>query len=326
MKKISVSELLLPEASHLELKLVYGKKSVENRFLVNYRIQKPGLALAGYTDHIHEGRVQILGNTEISYLLSLSLGDAQKSLRHLCEKKIACFVVTKNLKIPHVFIDIVKEFDIPLFRTKLLSSLAINNITSYLEDKLAPELVIHGVFMDVHGIGVLITGRSGIGKSECALELIKRGHRLVADDAVHIKSKQDYLIGTSNDLLTYNIEVRGLGILNVKDMFGVNAIRMRKKLEVVVNFIDWKSDEVYDRTGLDAQVQEILGKNLPLITLPVSPGRNMAVIVEAAAKNLLLKYMGYDAAKEFETKLLTRIEQNRKFEISKMMRDRGGVE
>jgi len=323
MEKIPVSELLLPEAKELELKLVYGKKSINSKFLTNYRIQKPGLALAGFTDHIHPGRVQILGNTEISYIVGLPESVALNNLRKLCAKDIACFVVTKNLRIPHILIEIVKEFEIPLFRTRLLSSIAISEITSYLEDRLAPEIIVHGVLMDVHGIGVLVTGRSGIGKSECALELIKRGHRLIADDAVHINRKQDYLVGTSNDLLKYNLEVRGLGILNVKDMFGVNAIRLRKRVELVVNFIDWKQDEYYDRTGLDEQKYDILGLKLPLITLPVSPGRNMAVIVEAAAKNHLLKYMGYDAAKEFEEKLLKKIENNRKLEIKKVMRTRG---
>jgi HPr kinase/phosphorylase len=323
MEKVPVSELLLPEAKDLELKLIYGKKSIHTKYLTNYRIQKPGLALAGYTDHIHSGRVQILGNTEISYLSTLPEEVAFENLKKLCSKDIACFVVTKNLKIPHILIDIVKDYEVPLFKTTLLSSIAIAEITSYLEDRLAPEIIIHGVLLDVHGVGVLIIGRSGIGKSECALELIKRGHRLIADDAVHINRKQDYLVGTSNDLLKYNIEVRGLGILNVKDMYGVNAIRLRKRVEVVVNFIDWKSDEYYDRTGLDNQKYDILGLKLPMITLPVSPGRNMAVIVEAAAKNHLLKYMGYDAAKEFEEKLLKKIENNRKVEIKKVMRTRG---
>lgn len=323
MEKIPVSDLLLPDAAHLELRLVYGKRSVATKYLNSYRIQKPGLALAGFTDHIHSGRVQILGNTEISYLLSLNETEMTKNLYKICERDISCFVITKNLKVPRPLLKMVKQFDIPLFRTPLLSSVAINEISSYLEDKLALDTIVHGVFLDVHGIGVLIIGRSGIGKSECALELIKRGHRLIADDAVHIKKKQDYLVGTSNDLLKYNIEVRGLGILNVKDMFGVNAIRLRKKVEVVVNFIDWSSEENYDRLGLNSEKYNILDVSLPLLILPVSPGQNMAVIVEAAAKNHLLKYMGYDAAKEFEEKLIRRIEQNRKFEISKIMRNKG---
>ena len=323
MEKIPVSDLLLPDAAHLELRLVYGKRSVATKYLNSYRIQKPGLALAGFTDHIHSGRVQILGNTEISYLLSLNETEMTKNLYKICERDISCFVITKNLKVPRPLLKMVKQFDIPLFRTPLLSSVAINEISSYLEDKLALDTIVDGVFLDVHGIGVLIIGRSGIGKSECALELIKRGHRLIADDAVHIKKKQDYLVGTSNDLLKYNIEVRGLGILNVKDMFGVNAIRLRKKVEVVVNFIDWSSEENYDRLGLNSEKYNILDVSLPLLILPVSPGRNMAVIVEAAAKNHLLKYMGYDAAKEFEEKLIRRIEQNRKFEISKIMRNKG---
>ncbi|MEC9493111.1 HPr(Ser) kinase/phosphatase [Flexistipes sp.] len=325
MNKVAVSELLGDDAKHLKLELLYGKAWLDSKFISSFRIQKPGLGLAGYTDHIHGGRVQILGNTEISYLQTLTRDDRYFSISELCKKDIACFVVTKNLKVPSELLTCVKKHNIPLMRTALVSSEAITKISDFLEYKLAPETVIHGVLMDVYGVGVLIIGRSGIGKSECALELIKRGHRLAADDAVHIIRKQDFLIGASNDLLHYHIELRGLGILNVKDMYGVNAIRVRKKVELVVNFVDWNSEESYERTGLDNKYFEILGIHLPIIMLPVSPGRNMAVIVESAAKNQLLKYMGYDAAREFENKLNKKLKESENIESDSFF-DSKGVE
>lgn len=323
MKKIAVSELLSDEIENLNIKLVYGKEFIKNRFISNFRIQKPGLALAGFTDHIHPERVQILGNTEISYLNTLTVDQRKEALENFCRKMLCCILVTKNLKIPKELVFCAKKYEIPLFRTKELSSKVIQEITGYLEDKLAPESIVHGVLVDVYGVGVIIIGRSGIGKSECALELVKRGHRLVADDAIHIKKKQDILIGTSNDLLTYNIELRGLGILNIKDMFGVSAIRIRKRIEIVISFVDWNNEESYDRTGLDTSSYRIMDVELPHIVLPVSPGRNMAVIIEAATRNYLLKLMGYDAAKEFQDKLTRKMEENRIHEIQRIMINRG---
>jgi len=325
MNKVAVAELLVDDGKHLKIELLYGKACLHSKFINSFRIQKPGLGLAGYTAHIHGGRVQILGNTEISYLQTLNTNDRYASVSKLCKKDIACFVVTKNLNVPSELLKCVKEHNIPLMRTTLASSEAITKISDFLEYKLAPETVIHGVLMDVYGVGVLIMGRSGIGKSECALELIKRGHRLAADDAVHIIKKQDFLIGASNDLLHYHIELRGLGILNVKDMYGVNAIRVRKKVELVVNFVDWNSEENYERTGLDNKYFGILGINLPIIMLPVSPGRNMAVIVESAAKNQLLKYMGYDAAREFGNKLNKKLRESENIESDSFF-DSKGVE
>jgi len=323
VKKIPVSELLSDEISDLKLRLIYGKEFLKNRFISNFRIQKPGLALAGFTEHIHPERVQILGNTEISYVNTLSTDQKLIAFDNFCRKGVCAIIVTKNLKIPKELVYSVKKYEIPLFRTEVVSSQVIQEIMYFLEDKLAPETVIHGVLVDVYGVGVVILGRSGIGKSECALELVKRGHRLVADDAIQIKRRQDILIGTSNDLLTYNIELRGLGILNIKDMFGVSAIRIRKRIEIVVSFVDWNSEESYDRTGLDSNFYEIIGVKLPHLILPVSPGRNMAVIIEAAARNHLLKLMGYDAAQEFQNKLMRKMEENRKHEINRIMMNQG---
>ncbi|MGE4318085.1 MAG: HPr(Ser) kinase/phosphatase [Deferribacterales bacterium] len=311
MKQVPVAELLSDDADHLGLKLIYGKKLVDDRYITHYRIQKPGLALAGYCDHIHSGRVQILGNTEISYLWKLPSAERMASLDAFCRKNACCFVVTKNLHTPQELSDACKLYNIPLMKTDKISSDTITEISVYLEDRLAPDTVCHGVFMDVFGIGVLITGRSGIGKSECAVELIKRGHRLVADDAVRFKRIQDYLEGSSSDVLRYHMEVRGLGIINIKDMFGVAAIRLRKKLELVIEFSDWDPAASYDRLGLDNLHHEILKQKVPKIHLPISAGRNMAVIVEIAARNHLLKIMGYDSAKEFSERLFGAIQEGK---------------
>jgi len=304
MNKVPVAELLSEDAKHLHLKLIYGKHQMKDRYINNYRIQKPGLALAGFADHIHGGRVQVLGNTEVSYLWTIPPIQRYQSIAKLCKKNICCFLITKNLHLPKELLDAVKVAEVPVFKTDLVSSEAIAGIMAFLEERLAPSTTCHGVFMDIFGVGVLITGRSGIGKSECAIELIKRGHRLVADDAVHFRKIQDYLEGFSSDILRYHMEVRGLGILNVKDMFGVTSIRQRKKLELVVEFTDWNPDASYDRLGLDNNSQEILKMPVPKILLPISAGRNMAVIVEVAARNHLLKIMGYDSAKNFSERLL----------------------
>ena len=304
MNKVPVTDLLGDDAKHLHLKLIYGKQHLKDRYIVNHRIQKPGLALAGFADHIHGGRVQVLGNTEVSYLWTLPPAERFDSFHKICKKNICCFLVTKKLHLPIEILNAARHVGVPIFKTDLPSSEAISGIMAYLEERLAPETNCHGVFMDVFGVGVLITGRSGIGKSECAIELIKRGHRLVADDAVLFRKIQEYLEGQSSDLLRYHMEVRGLGIINIKDMFGVTSIRQRKKLELIVEFTDWNPEASYDRLGLDNNTEEILKQKVPKILLPISAGRNMAVIVEIAARNHLLKIMGYDSAKTFSENLL----------------------
>jgi HPr kinase/phosphorylase len=320
MDKLPVSELLSEGARHLQLKLLYGKEYLRERYVDSFRVQKPGLALAGFTEFIHEGRIQILGGTEVGYLWTLSPKQRINALENLAQRNICCIIITKNLKLPREVTTVVKERQIPLLRTSLLSSEAIEYITDFLEERLAPETGVHGVLMDVYGIGVLIKGRSGIGKSECAVELIKRGHRLVADDIVTIKRRYDTLVGMSNDMLRHHIEVRGLGILNVKDMFGVTAIRMRKKVELVIEFVDWdQSAGSFDRLGLDKKFYESLDIQIPMIVLTITAGRNMAVIVEVAARNHLLKVMGYDSAKNFADKLINKMNPKRKKNADKEM-------
>jgi HPr kinase/phosphorylase len=308
---INVAKLLTMEAKHLDLKLIYGKNLIQTKEINGFKIQKPGLALAGYTKHIHDGLVQILGETEISYLWSLGPKDREKAINNLCCKDIPCLVVTKNLKIPYEIIKIVKACKIPLLKTQLDTENAIISIQNFLESKLAPYEVLHGNFMDVYGIGILIIGRSGIGKSECALELVNKGHRLIADDSIIVRLKQNQLIGKGDETFQYFIELRGLGIINIKDIFGVSSITREKVINLVIKFIDWGKDTKYDRLGLDESHFKLFSVRLPLITLPVYPGRDMSVLVETAAKNYLLKSIGKNVAEEFNKMLIKKISENR---------------
>ena len=309
---ITVSKLLTVEAKQLDLKLIYGKNIINTKMIESYKIQKPGLALAGYTKHIHSGRVQILGETEISYLWSLDLNGRVKAINNLCDdKEIACLIVTKNLKIPCELIKVIKQYDVPLLKTHHNTETAIIYIQSYLESKLSPFEILHGNFMDVYGVGILIIGRSGIGKSECALELINKGHRLVSDDSVIVRLKQNYLTGRCDETFQYFIELRGLGIVNVKEIFGIGSITLEKTIDLVIKFVDWGKNSNYDRLGLDDDYFKLFNVKLPLISLPVYPGRDMSVLVETAAKNYLLKSIGRNVAEEFNTKLMRKISENR---------------
>lgn len=308
---ITVSKLITIEAKQLDLKLIYGKDVVDSKTIESYKIQKPGLALAGYVKHIHSKRVQILGETEISYLWSLDSTERERAIENLCKTDISCLVVTKNLKIPCEVIRVVKKYNIPLLKTQLDTECSITYIQSFLESKLAPFEVLHGNFMDIYGIGVLIIGRSGIGKSECALELINKGHRLVSDDSVIIRLKQNHLVGRCDETFRYYIELRGLGIVNIKEIFGIGSITIEKEINLVIKFVDWKKDTSYERLGLNNDYFRLFNIKLPFVVLPVYPGRDMSVLVETAAKNYLLKNIGQNVAEEFNAKLIKKISENR---------------
>ena len=305
---LSIEDLLQEEDYGLDLKLLAGAMGLGNR-LTSSRIQKPGLALTGYTEHLHPDRLQVLGNTEISYLRQLDEATATNYVLKLCEFPISSFVITKGLEPPSFLKEATDQAGIPLLVTPLQSSTFISLITKFLEERLLPTTHVHGVLVDVLGVGVMLTGKSGIGKSECALDLVIRGHRLVADDVIFIKKKMPAaLVGQAGESLQYLMEIRGLGIINIKDLFGVSSIREKKIIDLVVELREWESGQEYDRTGLDEEVFTILGVDLPHIKIPVRPGRNLTSIVEVAARNFLLKGMGYHSAKEFQEKLLARME------------------
>ncbi|MEW5802072.1 MAG: HPr(Ser) kinase/phosphatase [bacterium] len=303
-KYLTVKELLDEQAERLQLKVLSGEDGT-NRKVSSPRIQKPGLALAGYFAQIRGERVQVLGSTELSYVESLASERRREVLRAICQMPIPCFILTKSLLPPPELTSIANDYVIPILQSNLQSSIFIRQISTYMEEKLARETSIHGVLMDIYGRGVLLLGKSSIGKSECALDLIVRGHRLISDDMVNIKLlPPDVLIGSGPELIRYHMELRGLGIINIKDLFGVAAVRYRKKIGLAVVMEEWKKEYEYDRLGLEESTINILGVDVPLIKMPVAPGRNMAIIIEVAARNLLLKESGYYSARDFDQKVV----------------------
>jgi len=292
-----VRDLLEPSAA-LGLRLVAGPRGLDHAVTLS-RVQRPGLALTGYTDYIRYGRVQILGASELGYLRNLSPRRRGTVLRRLASCRISCFVVTKGLDPPAELVSEAEARGVPILVTPSESTPFIKALSAFLEERLALRLHLHSVLMDVFGLGVLIVGESGIGKSECALDLIDRGHRLVADDVVEIRRIGDLLIGGSPDLTRYHMELRGLGVINIKDLYGVSSIRTSQRIELVVSLERWEAGREYDRLGLQSEKFLVLDQEVPLIRMPVAPGRNLAILVEVAARNQLLKERGYDAARRF---------------------------
>jgi HPr kinase/phosphorylase len=305
---LTVQDFLDDVHHGLDLTLVAGGKGVRNKVLTP-RIQKPGLALAGYTEHMHPDRVQILGNTEISFVQQLSPESAIRHIEKLCSFPIVCLIVTLGLQPPACLVEAAEKAGIPLLRSSHGTSKFIALIISYMEERLLPVTHLHGVLLDVFGVGVLILGKSGIGKSECALDLVIRGHRLVADDVVQIKKKMPAaLVGTAAEPLQFRMEIRGLGIINVKDLYGISAIREKKVVNLVIELCEWDSTHDYDRLGLDEHYFRILDVDLTYLKIPVRYGRNLTSIIEVAARNFLLRLMGYDSTREFHDNLLERLE------------------
>jgi len=294
---------LLSESAGLRLVLLAGEAGLGRRIAVN-RVQKPGLALAGFVRQVQAERVQILGATELSYLASLPPQEARHGIETFMAIEPACIIITKGLDVPPELLEAANRLGVPLLRTPLRSSVAIEAVESFVERELAPSASIHGVLMDVLGIGVLLMGKSGVGKSEAALELIMRGHRLVADDLVEVRrTSHNILVGWAAELIKHHMEVRGVGIINIKDMFGVAAVRDEKKIELVIELVRWEDWESADRIGLDDQTHLILDVSVPLLRVPVSPGRNVSSLVEVAARNRLLQQRGHHSAREFQERL-----------------------
>lgn len=306
---ISIPVRYLYEHMHedLDLEILAGEKGMDRAIRIA-RIQKPGLALAGYFDQLHRERVQILGASELSYLQTLDQDLANERLDQLCSAGVSCLIIAKRLEAPLTLPGLCELHELPLFRSPEITSSLIRRVTTYLEDVLAPETSVHGCLVDVYGVGILIIGKSGIGKSECALGLVERGQRLVGDDVVVIRRKvQDAIFGSAADLIKYHMEIRGLGILNIKDLFGVSSIRQNKKIELVVELVEWHEDLNVERLGLDERTYSILGLEIPYLKIPVRPARDLTMIIEVAARNHLLRRMGYNAAKEFDDTLHERL-------------------
>jgi HPr kinase/phosphorylase len=291
-----VGELLEEAGDALRLRLTAGRAGAHHAINLA-RVQRPGLALTGYTDYIRYGRVQIVGGSELGYLQKLPARQRAAVVARLARCRVSCFVVTKGLEAPPELAREAERRGIPVLSTPTASTPFIKALSAYLEDRLALRIHLHSVLMDIFGLGVLIVGESGIGKSECALDLIDRGHRLVADDVVEIKRMADTLLGSSPDLTRYHMELRGLGVINIKDLYGVSSIRLSQRVELVVSLERWEAGREYDRLGLRDETFRILDLDVPLIRMPVAPGRNIAILLEVAARNHLLKQRGYDAAR-----------------------------
>ena len=309
MNSVVVQELEQNREHHLELTLMAGRKGLK-KTITHSQVQKMGLALTGFIQFTNPERLQIIGNTEMAYFKTLTPDMQEKVIREICSLPLSCLVITRGLEIPELLLREADEKGIPVFRTDIRSLDFIERITQYLEEKLSATTSLHGVLMDVFGVGLLLLGKSGIGKSECALDLILRGHRLVADDMVHIQKRSSTsVIGSGFEVIQHHMEIRGLGILNIRSLFGVEAIREKKKIELVLELMEWDAHREYDRLGFEEEKFSILGVELPMLRIPITPARNLTTIIEVAVRNHPLKVMGFDSALEFEKKLLRKMEE-----------------
>ena len=274
-------------------------------------VSRPGLQLAGFFDHYEPMRLQVMGNVEMSYTGKLSSANRSAIFDRLFSYKFPAMLIARGIQPHPEMLAMAKKHNITILLSPLPTSSIISSIITYLKDVLAPRVTRHGVLVEVYGEGILLIGDSGIGKSEAAVELLKRGHRLIADDAVEIrKVSGNSLVGTSPELIRNYIELRGIGIINVAKLFGVGAVRSENQIDLVVNIVPWNTQEVYDRLGLEEKYMEILGVNIPLNTIPITPGRNLAMILEVAAMNNRQKKMGYNAAVEFTEQINRHFEQS----------------
>jgi HPr kinase/phosphorylase len=296
---ITVGDFVAQAPPDLRLEFLAGARGASSRALDAPRIQKLGLALAGFTHYVHAGRVQIVGQSEVWFLNQLTPERRREAISNLELQKISCVLVTKGLAPPAELVEAAEAAGLPLIQTPLVSSVAISAVTEYLEEALAPRETRHGVLLDLYDLGVLIEGKSGVGKSECALDLIMRGHQLVADDTVEVRRKRaGLLVVSAPELLREHMEIRGLGILNVRELFGVSAVSGAKQIGLNIRLERWQEAKEVDRLGLDARTVTILGVEVPHFLLPVSPGRNLATLVETAVRVHLLRARGYNAAEQ----------------------------
>lgn len=310
--QVAVRDLLGEELSDLHLEVLAGAEQLDNAIL-NPRVQKPGLAFAGYYEYIKPGRVQIVGESETAYLQTLPAAVREERFEQITQLPIPVLIITKGIAPLPGLLSRCVERGIPLLSSRELSSVVIKRVSWFLEDHLVPSAHIHGVLLDVYGLGVLLIGKSGVGKSESALDLITRGHSLVADDRVSVKRyPSGDVVGYSEKPLHHHMELRGLGIVNIKDLFGLAAVRERKTVDLVIELEPWDSEQQYDRLGLEESVYHILGTPLPYIRMPVAMGRNISILVEIAARNHVLKMQGHFSAHEFARKLEEQLERKRR--------------
>ena len=302
---MNMNEIMLPNetvmldkfAFDLNLELLYAGRGIIR--LSSISVDRPGLRLAGFYNYFDASRIMAIGLTEHEYLRSFSEEERRAKVEKFFDYgEMPCLIFTRDIPILPEFMEGARRTGTPVFRTSRMTTAIMNDLFIYLSRLLAPATTVHGVLMDVFGAGILLTGNSGVGKSETAMELIKRGHRLVADDSVLIKRVENELVGTAPERIRYFMELRGIGIINVKNMYGSGSILNEKEVELVMELEHWQEGKAYDRIGGEGGTEEILGVKVPKVTVPVSPGRNLAILIEVAARNQRLKSMGYDAAQE----------------------------
>jgi len=294
-----------------QLEVITNHDKIKEISITSSDVNRSGLQLAGYLDYFGTDRIQIIGKVETAYLETLSSEERYKRLDDFFKCGFPCIIVARDLEIFPEMYEVSVKYGIPILRTKAMTSRFLSGLISYLNVQLAPRENRHGVLVEVYGEGILILGESGVGKSETALELVKRGHRLVADDQVEIRRVSDKtLVGTSPDIIRHFIEIRGIGILDVKNLYGVGSIKMTENINLVINLEAWDNKKVYDRLGLDDEYTDILGIKVPILNIPVRPGRNLAIIVEVAAMNNRQKKMGYNAARVISERMMAEIKKN----------------
>lgn len=310
MERLTVEQFHREKQEDLDLEVLTD--SLESRTEITAAdISRPGPLLSGFEENFLFERIQILGQTEIWYLSTLPDEERDRAIDRLFKYPIPCIIVSKGLDIPERCLKLGNQLRLPILRTSKSTTPFIHQLTAYLDVIFSPETNVHGSLVDVYGVGLLFTGRSAIGKSECALDLVERGHRLVADDVVTITRRHDdILIGSGNEILRHHMEIRGLGIIDVQAIFGIRAIRVQKRVEVEVNLKEWDSAEDYERVGIEEHQTTILGVRIPLVTIPIFPGKNITVIAEAVALNYLIKAYGHHPAKAFNERLTRHLQAN----------------
>ncbi len=310
-KKESISVEFFFNNTKEKFKLRHANEQIRlSRRIFEQNLHRPGLPLAGFVDLFSFSRVQVFGNTEMKYLEDLTLDERVKSLERIFKFAIPCVMITNDNHVPDEMLNLANQYEVPIFISPYETTKLAYLVSDFLDDQFSPRLSIHGSFVDVYGVGMLFVGKSGIGKSEVALDLVERGHRLVADDVVILTKKgEGILMGSGTELVKHFMEIRGIGIIDIRSMFGVRAIRYQKRLEVIIELEIWDTESDYTRTGLDTDSINVMDVEMPLIKLPILPGNNITVVSEIIALNYLLKHYGYDAAKVLQERITSKIQQ-----------------
>lgn len=316
MAEVSVRALVGTKKEDLSLEVLTGEGTLDTS-IYSVEVNRLGLCLAGYTGPFMEQSVQVIGQTEMGYLQMLSQDARRAAIGGVLAFRVPLIVITRGLEPPDALIPLAEERGIPVLRTTLVTGEFIRRMTGYLEYMLSPRLTVHGTLVDVYGVGLLYTGQAAIGKSECALDLVERGHRLIADDVVTLFRRGRAVIGQANELTGFHMEIRGLGIINVQALFGIRSVGMHKRVEVVVNLAEWTKDRPdveYERLGIDYAHVDMLGVEIPKVTIPIFPGKNITVISEVVAMNHILRVHGCNAAMDFEKHMIELLSQKRSAE------------